>query len=130
MRVVLIAIVLVLVAGCASRSEPPPAEPEPARARAALATLHVDNRSEQRISVFYRLSARSASEVGIGQVSPEGFATLAPVPAGEPLLLVARTPAGAQLALPARAFEINGEWTWVIPPDARFVPAPPMEAWQ
>jgi hypothetical protein len=113
--------VLLLATACATRSAPPPAEPEPARARAALATVHIDNRSAHRIAVYYRIAVRPGAEIGIGQVAPQGFATLAPVPAGEPLLLIARLPTGAELMLPARALEIDGEWTWVIPPDARFV---------
>lgn len=111
---------ILLPAACATRAEPPP-EPEPARARAALATVHVDNRSPQRLSIAYRLASRAAGEVGIGTVDAGGFATLAPVPAGEPLFLVARLATGAELALPARAFEIDGEWTWVIAADARFL---------
>jgi hypothetical protein len=120
---VIITFAILLLSACAGRPDPPPAEPEPARARAALATVHVDNRSPQRVAVFYRIAARGDAEVGIGQVAAQGFATLAPVPAGEPLRLIARVASGAELSLPARAFEINGEWTWVIPVDAHFVPA-------
>jgi hypothetical protein len=120
---VIITFAILLPTACAGRPDPPPAEPEPARARAALATVHVDNRSPQRVAVFYRIAARGDAEVGIGQVAAQGFATLAPVPAGEPLRLIARVASGAELSLPARAFEVNGEWTWIIPIDAHFLPA-------
>lgn len=116
------AALLLLLAGCATAPERAlPREPEPARARAALATVHVQNASAERITVLYRIAGRSA-EVAIGQVSPGATAALAPVPAGEPLLLIARTQAGAALTLPARAFAIDAEWTWAIPRDAAFLP--------
>jgi hypothetical protein len=114
---------VLLLSACATAPErPPPREPEPARARAALATLHVENRSAERVTIVYRIAGRGTAEVAIGQVPPLSTAALAPVPAGEPLLLIARTPAGAELALPARAFAIDGEWVWTIPHDALFQP--------
>jgi hypothetical protein len=113
---------LLLLAGCAAAPErPPPREPEPARARAALATVYVENETAERLTVAYRVAGRPA-EVIIGQVPPGERAALAPVPAGEPLLLVARTAAGAILDLPVRAFAIDAEWTWHIPADAEFQP--------
>jgi hypothetical protein len=112
-----------VVVGCASA--PPaaaPRDPEPVRARAALATVHVDNRSAERVTVLYRLTARGAVEVTVGLVPPHAAMDIAPVPAGEPLVLVARNAAGAELVLAPRAFAIDSEWTWVIAADARFVP--------
>jgi hypothetical protein len=122
MRTAIFLVPALLASACAARVSPPPAEPEPARARAALATLHVDNRTDYRIAIFYRIATRTTSEVGIGQIAPRAHASVAPVPAGEPLLLFARVPSGAQLALPARSFPVDGEWTWVIHRDARFTP--------
>jgi hypothetical protein len=46
---------------------------------------------------------------------------MAPVPAGEPLILSARTASGAELTLPPRTFAIDGTWTWRIERTARFV---------
>jgi hypothetical protein len=112
-------LAILLLAGCAAHERPLPREPEPARARAALATLSVENRSAEHVTVAYRIAGRPG-EVTIGQVAARTSATLAPVPAGEPLLLVARTAAGLRLTLPARAFEIDGEWTWTIAADATF----------
>jgi hypothetical protein len=114
---------LMLVAACSAPPEPsPPRAPEPLRARAALATLNVENATPHRLAVLYRFAVRGDAEVEVGQVPALARAELAPVPAGEPLVLIARTAAGAQLELPARSFDIDGEWTWRIPARARFVP--------
>lgn len=106
---------------CASASErPSPRDPDTTRARAALATLVVDNRSPEPITVLYRHTGRAATEVAVGQVRPRTVAQMAPVPAGEPLVLLARTSAGLELVLPPRSFTIDGVWTWIVPADARF----------
>lgn len=124
MRILLILAALFCVAGCAQTQERTlQREPEPARARAALAVVRVDNRTAERLLIAYRLTTRGSSEVGIGRVEPRDTAALAPVPAGEPIILIARTPAGLELVLPARSLEIDGNWTWLIPEDARFVRA-------
>lgn len=122
MRFASAALVLLALGACAGTPEPrpPQREPEPARARAALATVHVDNRSAERLVIAYRLTGRTRAEVGIGRVDARATAELAPVPAGEPLILIARTAAGGELVLPPRTFEIDGDWTWLIPPDVRF----------
>jgi hypothetical protein len=114
---------LALIAACSAPPErTPPQAPEPLRARAALATLHVENATPHRLSVLYRFAVRGDAEVEVGHVPPLARSELAPVPAGEPLVLIARTAAGAEFALPARSFDIDGEWTWRIPARARFVP--------
>jgi hypothetical protein len=111
-----------LLAACRATTVTPPApEPEPARARAALATLHVDNATAVRLLVLYRFANRSAPDVGVGHVEPGTLTELAPVPAGEPLILIARTPSATELRLGPRTFEIDGSWTWQIPRGARFV---------
>jgi hypothetical protein len=116
---------LLLGAACAAPPERPlPRDPEPARARAALATLHVVNATAERLSIGYRIAARGPAEVGIGQVLPRDSATMAPVPAAEPIVLVARTAAGLLLSMPARTMGLDGEWTWRIPADAHFTPPP------
>jgi hypothetical protein len=113
---------IVVVACAAPQERPAPRMPEPIRARAALATLHVANDTPQRLSVLYRLAVRGDAEVEVGQVPPLSAAVLAPVPAGEPLVLIARTDAGTEFTLPPRSFEIDGEWTWRIPASTRFAP--------
>jgi hypothetical protein len=121
MRRLRFTLVLLAVGACYT---PPPVtssrDAEPARARAALATLHIDNRSAERLTVLYRIASRGAAEVVVGQVPARSFLEVAPVPAGEPLVLVARTAAGAELTLDSRAFQIDAEWTWVIAVDAPF----------
>lgn len=124
MRVCIIAVVL--CTACASRGgTPPPPDPDPERARAALATLYVDNETRQQLAISYRIAGRTDGRVGIGRVAALSTAELAPVPAGEPLILVARTSEGAELTLPPRTFAIDGAWTWRIDATARFVPPPP-----
>jgi hypothetical protein len=106
--------------GAPVRSQP--RDPDSTRARAALATLVVDNRSTDAITVAYRHSAyRSPTEVIVGHVQARGVVQMAPVPAGEPLILLARNSDGLELVLAARTFTIDGVWTWVVPADARFV---------
>jgi hypothetical protein len=125
MKAILAILLLAAVAACARPPVAAPVrEPELARARAALAALSVDNRTGERLLVAYRLAARPDSEVVAGQVPPQSFTEIAPVPAGESLILLARTAAGHELTLEPRAFPIDGEWTWVIPADTRFVPPP------
>ena len=116
----------VLFAACAQRSGPPPApDPDPERARAALATVHVANETTHRLAVSYRIAGRTGGQVGIGHVDAGATAEMAPVPAGEPLILTARTATGAELTLPPRTFDIDGAWTWRIDRAARFVPPQP-----
>jgi hypothetical protein len=118
-------IVTFLIAGCAAAGDPPAGrQPEPARTRAALATINVDNRTNQRLTILYTLSTRATSSVTIGHVDSAAVAAMAPVPAGEPLIMTARNPRGDVLILPPRTFEIDGVWNWLIAADARFV-APP-----
>ncbi|HEX6133236.1 MAG TPA: hypothetical protein VFZ24_04605 [Longimicrobiales bacterium] len=112
---------LVLIAACATTVSPPPREPDPERARAALATLVIRNETAHRLEILYRTVGGGEAMVGVGHVDARATAEMAPVPAAEPLILVARTTAGTELALPPRTFTIDGTWTWLIPPDARFV---------
>jgi hypothetical protein len=120
-RSLLAMLLLAPLAACTSpRAAVPSRDPDPLRARAALATVHVDNRTAERVTILYRHAIRTGAAVAIGDVAPSSRAELAPVPAGEPLVLVARTTAGAELTLPARSFDIDSHWTWLIPADARF----------
>jgi hypothetical protein len=123
-----LAAVLLSLAACTKPVERPAApQPEPPRARAALATLTVQNMTAERVTILYRITTRETNEVAIGQVAAGATTELAPVPAAEPIVLLARNAAGAELSLPARTFAIDGEWTWQIPASARFTrpPAPP-----
>lgn len=119
-------VTAVLFAGCAQRAGSPRSpDPDPERARAALATVHVANETTYRLAVSYRIAGRTGGQVGIGHVDAGAIAEMAPVPAGEPLILVARTPTGTELTLPPRTFDIDSAWTWRIDRAARFVPPQP-----
>jgi hypothetical protein len=111
---------LSLVACVHAAERQSPRDPDTTRARAALATLVVDNRSPEPLTVLYRHTGRAPTEVAVGQVRARSISQMAPVPAGEPLVLLARTAAGLELVLPPRSFTIDGLWTWVVPADARF----------
>lgn len=118
---------LLLATACSTRGRTPPApDPDPERARAALATLFVDNSTAMQLAISYRIAGRGDGRVGIGRVDPGSSAEMAPVPAGEPLILVARTTAGAELTLPPRTFPIDSAWTWRIERSARFIPPEPL----
>jgi hypothetical protein len=120
-------VLTLLVSACTTPPERAPVpEPDPLRARAALATLRVDNGTAASITVLYRISSHSTHSVTVGRVSAGSVAVLAPVPAREPITLIARTDTGGELVLPARTFEIDAEWTWRIPPDTRFDRPPPL----
>lgn len=122
-------LLLVLVAGACASSAVSTAErqPEPARTRAALATVTVDNRTTQRLTILYALTTRPNATVIVGRVDSMAVTPMAPIPAGEPLVLTARNTAGFVYVLLPRSFEIDGAWTWIVPADARFT-APPARA--
>lgn len=106
---------------CATRSVPPSDPPaEPGRHRAALAALTVVNRTSQALTIAFRSATPPLQEVVIGKVAPGARAQLAPIPAGEPIILVARSADGGEFALAARSFPLDAEWTWDIPRDATF----------
>jgi hypothetical protein len=56
----------------------------------------------------------------IGRAAGGARTRLAPVPAGEPIVLIARRQDGLELALAPRMFSLDAEWTWEIPNDANF----------
>jgi hypothetical protein len=93
---------------------------EEARHRAALAQLIVHNRTDQRLTIAFRSATPPAQEVVLGQVSAGARVRVAPVPAGEPIVLLARRADGAQLALAPRSYPLDAEWNWEIPASAEF----------
>jgi hypothetical protein len=120
-----VGLLAALLTACAGRTaQVPESEPDPQRARAALATLHVDNQSPHSLTVSYRIAGSGGGRVEIGRVDASSHAEMAPVPAGEPLILTARTSAGAELILAPRTFTIDGSWTWRIDRAARFIVPP------
>ena len=117
------AILLVAAqAACAGRVNPPLDAPsEAARHRAALASIVVVNATTSPLTIAFRSATPPLQEVIIGRVAAGLRAALAPVPAGEPIILVAKKPDGSELQLAARSFELDAEWTWQIAGDAAFV---------
>jgi hypothetical protein len=105
-----------LLAACARHAPPEagtaPGPAEAARHRAALASVTVINETSRSVSIAFRSAAPPVREVLLGTVPPGRAVQLPPVPAREPIVLLARSAAGTTLELPVRSFEIDEEWTW------------------
>lgn len=105
---------LVTLSGCFGTGTDSETSLPPER-RAALARVVVENRTDVRLSIGFRY-AEPGNEVGIGDVSAGARAEMAPVPALEPLVFIARGP-GFQRQLAPRSLEIDQLWTWIIRPE-------------
>lgn len=110
----------VLLAACIGRSMPAPSSPGGESRGASLARVSVHNETGSALEIAYRLVSGSGKDVVVGSVAPGATERVAPVPAGEPIVLVARAEDGSSLVLPARSFEPAETWLWVIPRDAQF----------
>ncbi|MBI4544925.1 MAG: hypothetical protein HY703_07015 [Gemmatimonadetes bacterium] len=115
----LVLLLAAALAACASAGAGGPAG-SPGEGRAALARITVENHTEHRLSIAFRPAAPPGAEVVVGVVEPNATATVAPVPAGEPIILLARSREGGELRLAPRSFDLDAYWVWVIPADARF----------
>jgi len=118
---------LVLAMACARASAPGPADPgqEAERHRAALATITVQNATAHHLRIAFWPATGPGAPVVVGTVGPDSTGTLAPIPAGEPLILAALAEDSTRLVLAPRSFELGQRWTWRIPADAAFAaPAP------
>ncbi len=115
-------IVCLLLPGCRllGRGASPDVPEDEARHRAALTTLSVHNHTEQSLTIAFRAATPPAQEVILGSVSPGKLEKVAPIPAGEPIVLLARRADGRELVLLPRSYPIDGEWTWDIPVSAAF----------
>lgn len=102
------------------RQQQPSVPDEEARHRAALTNLVVDNRTTFRLTIAYRTPTPPVQEVVLGPSDPGMRRSVAPIPAGEPLVLVARRDDGAELALAPRSYPIDSEWIWEIAANAQF----------
>jgi len=113
--------------GCVRAAAPGPGYPgqEAERHRAALAVITVENGTAHHLRIAFRAAVGPGGEVVVGSVPPDSTTTLAPIPAGEPLLLSAIAEDSSRLALPPRSFELGEHWTWRIPADAAFTPVAP-----
>ncbi len=108
--------------GCARAvaAGPGPVAPEAERHRAALAQLTVENATTRHLRIAFRPAIGPGSDVVLGSVGADSSATVAPLPAGEPLVLSAIAEDSSRLVLPARSFDLGEHWTWRIPADAAF----------
>ena len=88
--------------------------PDGARHRAALATVIVENGTTEQLTVAFRSATPPVLEVVMGRVEAGARTKIAPVPAGEPIILIARRPDGSELILAARSFALDAEWIWEI----------------
>ncbi len=119
---------LCLLTACARASAPGPGEPgqEAERHRAALATLTVQNATAHHLRIAFWPATGPGAQVVVGTVGPDSTGTLAPIPAGEPLILAALAEDSTRLVLAPRSFELGQRWTWRISTDAVFAaPASP-----
>lgn len=121
----MLAAVVLAAVGCVAGLGGPAVGGERGVRPAALARLIVDNRTERRLDVAFYAAAEPGREVVVGDVAARSRAAVAPVLAGEPIVLVARSETGEEFRLAARSFEVGAAWTWVIPEDAPFGPPPP-----
>jgi hypothetical protein len=114
-------VVLGISSGCAARAVEPEAPVEAARHRAALATISVNNETSALLEIAFRTAVPPIQETVIGRVPAGGRAAMAPIPAGEPLILVARRNDGAEYQAPVQSFPLDGAVEWRIPKSATFL---------
>jgi hypothetical protein len=121
-------IAVLALAGCAPRGGPelpaPNSSAEAARHRAALASVVVANETSLPLTIAFRTATPPLQEVVIGRVAAAARAKMAPIPAGEPIILVARREDGAEFQMQARSFSLDAEFEWAIPKDATFQTPP------
>lgn len=116
MRIPLIGLAaLVALGGCfGTRIEPTGGLP--GERRAALATVLVENRTTEALAISFLYAAEtggSGGEIGVGTAPPGARTRMAPVPAAEPIVLIARG-GRAEHRLPPRTLEVDEVWTWVV----------------
>lgn len=114
------AITVAACGGSAPRTRSPAPPPESERSGAALARVFVTNETSHELTIAFRPATPPGGEVVVGRVEAGGEAALAPVPAGEPIILIARTPGQRELELRPRTFPVNADWVWYIAADAAF----------
>lgn len=115
-RVATTALIATLLAGCFGGT-PDRGQGLPGERRAALARLVVDNRTARSLDIGFRYALEPEQEVVVGRIAPGDVAEMAPVPAEEPIIFVARG-TGFELRLEPRSLDIDAIWTWVIPADS------------
>lgn len=106
--------------GCAARAPRNDAPAEAARHRAALASVTVVNETSLLLEIAFRSAVPPVQEIVIGRAAPGSRVAMAPVPAGEPILLVARRDDGAEYQARIQSFPLDGAVVWNIPRTATF----------
>ena len=112
-------VAFAMVAGACSRGAEPGGGGLAGERRAALATLLVENRTAAPLAIAFLYAAEPGGpggEIGIGTAPAGARTVMAPVPAAEPIILIARGP-GSEWRLPPRSLEIDERWTWVVEPN-------------
>lgn len=107
---------------CALRRPPVEAEApaDAARHAAALATVTVVNETSLMLEIAFRTAVPPVQEIVIGRTAPGSRVAMAPVPAGEPIILVARRNDGAEYQARIQSFPMDGAVVWNIPKNATF----------
>lgn len=95
-----------------------PAEVE--RHTAALASLTVVNETSLMLEIAFRSAVAPIQEVVIGRTAPGSRVAMAPVPAGEPIILIARRDDRAEYHGKIQSFPLDGAVVWSIPKNATF----------
>jgi hypothetical protein len=116
-----LAFVLSQVA-CAARRPPVEAEAptDAARHAAALTTVTVVNETSLMLEIAFRSAVPPVQEIVIGRSAPGSRVAMAPVPGGEPIILVARRNDGAEYQARIQSFPMDGAVVWSIPKNANF----------
>ena len=118
-------VAAMLIAACAGSRAGLETPSDSARHRAALASVAVVNHTDFPLAIAFRTAAPPLQEVVIGRIRAGERATMAPVPAGEPIILVARRDDGAEYQVPPRSLALDVEFVWDIPKEAVFqMPGP------
>jgi hypothetical protein len=119
-RAVIAGLLVIAVAACAARAPALDGPSDPARHRAALAVVTVSNETGTRLEIAFRTATPPVQETILGRVEAGARAALPPVPAGEPIILVARRADGAEYQAKVQSFPLDGAVEWTIPMDAVF----------
>jgi hypothetical protein len=127
MRALAVWSLILCAGGCGARNVPPEAPAaEAGRHRAALASISVANETSLLLEIAFRTAVPPLQEIVIGRVAPGSKVALAPVPAGEPIIMIARRDDGAEYQSKIQSFPLDGTVVWSIPKNATFVmPARP-----
>lgn len=120
-RSVAVGLAMVTVIGCAARPPVVDGPTDAARHRAALAVVTVTNETATRLEIAFRTATPPIQETILGHVNAGARTVMPPVPAGEPIIMVARRADGAEYQAKVQSFPLDGAVEWNIPKDAIFL---------